>query len=236
MRFIALTALAVILAGGKALTQPATNAPVSTMTNTTPTFTTASSTKATNTPAIEADKKAWSFALSAYTYIVPDSREYVQPTFTVDRGGLHLEARYNYEDLDTGSAWVGYNFSFGEKLALELTPMLGGVFGNTSGIAPGYKFSLAYWKLELVSEGEYLVNTRDSAASFFYNWSELSVSPVDWFRVGVAVQRTKLYQSDFDVQRGFLVGFTYKKVSSTAYLFNPDASRPTLVLAVALSF
>jgi hypothetical protein len=29
--------------------------------------------------------------------------------------------------------------------------MLGGVFGDTTGIAPGYKGSLNWWKLELYS-------------------------------------------------------------------------------------
>ena len=47
------------------------------------------------------DDKAWSFSASAYTYILPDSGNYGQPTFTADRGWLHLEARYNYEALDT---------------------------------------------------------------------------------------------------------------------------------------
>ena len=78
----------------------------------------------------------------------------MQPTFTADRDWLHLEARYNYEALDTGSAWVGYNFSGGETVTWELTPMLGAVFGATDGIAPGYKGSLGWKKLELYSEGE----------------------------------------------------------------------------------
>ena len=187
-------------------------------------------------PPIETDARAWSCSASAYTYIVPDSREYVQPTFAANRGWLHLEARYNYEAIETGSAWVGYNFGSGEKLAWEVTPMLGGVFGDTAGIAPGYKLTLSYWKLELASEGEYLFDLRDSAGSYFYNWSELSVSPVDWFRVGLAAQRTRLYHTDLDIQRGFLVGFNYKQVSFTTYVFNPDASRPTIVLGLGFAF
>ena len=46
--------------------------------------------------------------------------------------GSIWRARYNYENLETGSVWVGYNLSGGEKLEWELTPMLGGVFGNTT--------------------------------------------------------------------------------------------------------
>ncbi len=202
-------------------------------------------TPATNAPAATQSAPAaveteagrpWAFAASAYTYFVPDSREYVQPTFAADRHWLHLEARYNYEDLDTGSAWIGYNFSLGEKLSLEFTPMLGGVFGNTTGLAPGYKGSLGWWLLELSSEGEYVFDTRRSSDSFFYTWSELSLAPVEWFRFGAVVQRTKLYATDFDIQRGFLVGFSYKQVDFTTYVFNPDARRPMIVLGLGVSF
>jgi hypothetical protein len=38
------------------------------------------------------------------------------------------------------------------------------------------------------------------------------------------------------VQRGFLLGFAYKKMNFTTYVFNPDASRPTLVLGLGLEF
>jgi len=187
-------------------------------------------------PAIEEGAKKWSFSASAYGYLVPDSRDYVQPTITADRDWLHLEARYNYEALDTGSAWVGYNFSGGKKLAWAVTPMLGGVFGDTAGIAPGYTGSLSWWKLELYSEGEYLFDTRDSSGSFFYNWSELTVAPMDWFKLGMVTQRTRAYQTDRDIQRGFLVGLSYKRVSFTTYVFNPDESKPTIVLALGVTF
>jgi hypothetical protein len=194
---------------------------------------------ATNAPPTVAEPeadKSWSFSASAYAYFVPDSREYVQPTFTADRDWLHLEARYNYENLETGSAWIGYNFGGGKKLTWELTPMLGGVFGNTTGIAPGYKGSLSWWKLELYSEGEYVIDTGHSSLSFFYNWSELTLAPVEWFRFGLVTQRTRAYQTDRDIQRGVLAGFSYKKLDLTAYVFNPDESRPTVVVAAGLSF
>ena len=193
---------------------------------------------ATNSPppAIENDAVEWSFSAYAYTYLVPDSRDYVQPTITADRNWLHLEARYNYENLETGSAWVGYNLGGGEKLAWEFTPMLGGVFGDTAGIAPGYKGSLSWWKLELYSEGEYVFDTRDASGNFFYNWSELTLAPVEWFRFGIVTQRTRAYQTDRDIQRGLLVGLSYKKVDFTTYVFNPDESSPIVVLAVGVNF
>ena len=44
------------------------------------------------------------------------------------------------------------------------------------------------------------------------------------------------YKTDRDIQRGLLVGFSYKKVDFTAYVFNPDEDKPTFVLAVGLNF
>ena len=190
---------------------------------------------ATNTPP-DASDKAWSFAVSAYTYFVPDDREYLQPTVTADRNRVHLEARYNYEALETGSAWVGYNFGGGDRLAWELTPMIGGVVGDTTGIAPGYKGSLSWLALELYSEGEYVFDARSSSDSFFYNWSELTLAPAEWVRFGLVTQRTRLYETDRDIQRGVLAGVSFKKASLTGYALNPDNGKPTIVVAFGLTF
>jgi hypothetical protein len=114
--------------------------------------------------------------------------------------------------------------------------MLGGVFGDTAGIAPGYKASLGWRKLELATEGEVVLDAGSSSDSFFYTWSELGLAPVDWFRFGIVVQRTKAYETEFDIQRGFLVGLAYKNASFTTYVFNPDASQPTVVLSLGVSF
>src|SRR5437588_11562521 len=90
------------------------------------------------------DETQWHYALSTSTYLVLNGRDYTNPNFAADRDWLHVEARYDYEALKTGSIWLGYSFSFGNKLVLEATPMLGGVFGDSTGIAPGYVLSLSY--------------------------------------------------------------------------------------------
>jgi len=181
-------------------------------------------------------ERSWSFAASVYTYLATDDQTYTQPTITADRNWLHLEARYNYEDLETGSVWVGSNISVGNKLSLEFTPMLGGVFGQTTGIAPGYRGSLSWWKLEIYGEGEYVFATDNSSDSFLYHWSELTFSPVDWFRFGMVTQRTRVYKSDRDIQRGPLVGFSFRQLDLAAYVLNPGDHNPTVVVAVAVKF
>jgi hypothetical protein len=175
----------------------------------------------------------WSGSASLFTYVVPDEANFVQPSVTLDRGWLHLEGRFNYEDLDTASMWIGRNFSVGERVTLEITPMAGVVVGNTDGVALGYSGSLAWRRLDLSSETEY-VFTPESADRFLYTWSELGWS-AGWFRGGLTVQRTRVYQTAFDIQRGVFAGITIGRAEVSTYLFNPDDS-PTVVVGVALTF
>ena len=187
-------------------------------------------------PAKQAESRKWEFEASATTYLLPDDREYIQPSFKADRGRLHLEARYNYEALRTGSLWAGYNFSVGDKVSFEFTPMIGGVFGDTNGVAPGFRTSLSWRRLALYSESEYVCNTEDRSSNFFYTRSELSYSPVDWFRFGLVGQRTRAYETELDLQRGPLFGFTYKRLNLGLYLFNLDREQKTTVFSVAVGF
>jgi hypothetical protein len=182
------------------------------------------------------EEQSWTLSASAYLYFVPESTDYVQPTVSADHDYLHLGARYNYENLRTASFWVGANFSGGEEVSWELTPMLGGVVGKTNGVAPGYQGHVSWWLLELSSEGEYVFDLEDGSNNFFYNWSELSLSPLEWFRFGLVAQRTRVFQNDRDLQRGLLAGFSYKKASLTTYVFNPDDAKPFVVVALAFSF
>ncbi len=202
---------------------------------------TATSARGQSTPppaqSAAAPEPAWSFSAVVSTYVLPDEANYAQPTVTAEHaGGLHLEARYNYEDQHTGSVWVGYTYGGGETIEWEIKPMLGGVFGNTTGVAPGYKGSVSWRMLAAYSEGEYVFDAGESTDSFFYSWSELTVAPVEWLRTGVVMQRTRAYKSDLDVQRGLLAGVTYRKLDVATYVFNPDDSGPTVVIAAGVSW
>ena len=184
----------------------------------------------------ESNDNAWSFAAAGYGYIIPHDQSYFSPTFRADRKSVHVEARYNYEDRKTGSLWLGYNVSFGEKLVLEATPMVGGIFGNTTGVAPGYLFTLSHKKISLYSEGEFVFDTKNSGGNFFYCWNEMAYSPTDWLRAGLASQRTRAYQTPLDVQRGFFAGVSHKRMDFTTYVFNVGWTDPTIVLAVGFKF
>ena len=114
--------------------------------------------------------------------------------------------------------------------------MIGGVLGNTAGIAPGYMASFAWKRIELSTEGEYVFDLRQKAGNFFYTWSELSYAPMEWWRVGLVAQRTKAYHTDLDIQRGVLIGLSGKRVDFTTYIFNAGWTDPTVVLSLGFTF
>jgi hypothetical protein len=180
-------------------------------------------------------KETWVFSALADGYFVPGEQGYVDPIFTADHCWLHLEARYNYEDLKTGSLFLGYNLNLtpAKNLDMTLTPMLGGVFGRTTGLAPAFVASLTYQKLNLWVSNEYVFDTGDHSSSYFYTWPQLTYTPVDWLHVGLVAQRTQAIQTD--IQGGFLFGLSHNKTEFTSYILDPG-SKPTVVLELGYNF
>ena len=137
---------------------------------------------------------------SAAVYILPEEENYVQPTVAADHGNWHLETRYNYEDRDAISGFLGWNFEFGSNVVLEVTPMLGAVVGTTDGVVPAVIADLTWKRLEFYIEGEYLIDGQDAANSFAYHWSEASVwiteqSAPAWSRSALASTRRRVTSS-----------------------------------------
>jgi len=176
----------------------------------------------------------WEFSAEADLYFT-DSFIFL-PIFSANREKLHLEARYNYEDLKTFSGWIGYNFYGGEEFEYFITPMVGAAVGRTDGIAPGLEFTLGYAGFELYSESEYLLDFASSEYNFFYSWTDLTYSPTDWLWFGISGQRTKLYQTDVEIDRGLIIGGSYKQVQITGYLYNPFTDDIFFMLALTTDF
>ncbi len=179
---------------------------------------------------------AWAFRFAAAGYFLPDDEDYVQPTITADRGALHLESRYNYEERNSMSAFAGWTFGFGRKFRLDLTPMFGAVAGERDGVVPGLELSFAAGPVEFYSEGEYVIDVHDTSDRFLYNWSELSVWPADWLRLGLVTQRTRVFNEPRDVQRGLLGGVSIGRLEAVAYWFNPGSTDRYFVTSFAFSF
>jgi hypothetical protein len=175
-------------------------------------------------PSSTADANRWAFSVTGSYYSFHDQQDFVLAVATAEKGPLHLEARANYEALDSGSLFAGWKFSGGKKLTYELTPILGAVFGQKEGIAPGFEAAAAYGVADFYIEAEYVRDLEVKEDSFTYAWSELGFSPFEWLRLGLVGQRTMVYQSDRDIQRGVFAQLMYRKMTLGLYVFNPDDS------------
>jgi hypothetical protein len=175
----------------------------------------------------------WEFSTDVNFYFIPEEF-FVLPVFRADKDKLHLEARYNYEDLETFSVWVGYNINGGKEFEYTFTPMIGGVAGLANGVAAGLEITLGFRRFELYSESEYMFDFE--IENFFYNWSDLTYSPTEWLWLGISGQRTRVYQSDLEVQRGLLLGGGYKNWELSTYFYNIGMDESFVIVTISANF
>jgi hypothetical protein len=177
----------------------------------------------------------WEFTTDLNFYFIPDDF-FVLPLFIADKNKLHLEARYNYEDRETFSGWVGYNFTGGTDFEYAITPMIGGVVGSSNGIGPGLEMTFVWKGFELYTESEYVFDFGTSENNFFYNWTDLSWAPKDWFWFGLSGQRTRVYQTGLDLQRGLLLGAGLEHLELTTYFYNPGLDEAFFLVTLTANF
>ena len=175
-------------------------------------------------------------AATGYWYAMRDQPDFVVGVATLDRGPVHLEARYNYEARDAGSAFLGWKFAGGDALTFEVTPIIGGLFGAARGVVPGFEASVAYGSLDAYIEAEYVRDSRDASASYYYAWSEIGWKPTSWLRVGLVGQRTRTVDNGRDLQRGAFVQFFVDKLTLGVYAFNPDSGARYVVAAIGARY
>ncbi len=177
----------------------------------------------------------WELGGDINLYLIPDET-FVLPVLRADKNKLHLEARYNYEDFETFSAWLGYNFIGGKKVEYFITPMVGAAVGLTDGVAPGLEFTFTRNRFELYGELEYLFDFESKEYNFLYAWTDLTYTANDWLYFGVSGQRTRLYETDLDIQRGLFLGAARKNWELTTYVYNVGFDDPFVLLTVSVNF
>ena len=133
----------------------------------------------------------------------------------------YAEGRYNYEELETFSFYVGKTFSQKSKLSYEVTPLLGGAIGTFNGLSTGLNIDLDYSRFYLSLQSQYSFSTDQRTNNFFFNWSEFVYQPLHWLYGGIAIQHTHLYNTGTSYESGLLVGFSYRNLAVPVYSFSP---------------
>jgi hypothetical protein len=67
----------------------------------------------------------WTLGVSLFWYVAPGAKNFWVVNASADHGPLHLEVRYHDELIGTGSALIGWNLEFGERIKLTLLPSVG---------------------------------------------------------------------------------------------------------------
>ena len=109
-------------------------------------------------------------------------------------------------------------------------------FTGAISVATGLEFTLSLGRFELYSEMEYLFDANTSENNFYYNWSDLTYSPTDWLWVGISGQRTRLYETDLDIQRGLILGGGWKNLELTTYFYNIGTDDHFILLTFTATF
>lgn len=176
----------------------------------------------------------WEFNVESNFYF--QDPFFILPVLKADYNRIHLEARYNYEELKTFSAWAGYNFSGGENFEYEIIPMAGFITGRIKGFAPGLRLTLGYSGFEFSSESEYVFDSESKENNYYYNFTDLSFSPADWLYFGLSLQRTRVYNTELEYQPGVLAGVSYENLDMTVYFFAPEDEDKYFLMSLSAGF
>ena len=185
---------------------------------------------------IDSVEKKWNFSAWAEYFVLPGEQDFFNPTFYARSDKLHFEGRYNYEDRNTASFWGGWRFKFGKGVKFVVVPMIGGVVGNTNGIAPGLELEIMYKKFDFYSESEHVFDFNTKENNFFYMYSELAFRPIKAIRTGMITQRTRLYETDRELNRGIFGEYYFGRFRVGAFYFNPFADDNFLIASFSVDF
>ncbi|MCU7550472.1 hypothetical protein OCK74_15230 [Chitinophagaceae bacterium LB-8] len=185
---------------------------------------------------IDSTSARWRFSAWAEMFFIPGEEDFFNPTFYARHKTLHLEGRYNYEDRNTTSLWAGRRFKFGKPVEFVIVPMAAIVFGNTNGMAPGLETEIMYKKFDFYSESEYLFDFKTQENNFFYLYSELAIRPIKPIRTGIMAQRTKLFESELELQRGIFAEYYFGRCRAGVFYFSPFSSDNFWIASFSVDF
>ena len=110
------------------------------------------------------------------------------------------------------------------------------VFGRLNGIAPGLETDLSYKIFEFNSQSEYLFDFSGKENDFAYTYLQLGATLLKNFSLGLAAQRTRLYKTSLDLQRGIYAGYSFHKLNAVFTYFNPFTDSYFFITTLSVNF
>jgi hypothetical protein len=152
-------------------------------------------------------------------------------------GNWYAEARYNYEDMETLSLYLGRSFTGDKRLSYSITPMLGASVGRFKGISTALNVDLEFEQFFFSAQSQYSMATPKGKGSedFFYSWSEAGFQPLNWLYAGASFQQTYTSYERL-LEPGVLVGFSFNRFSIPIYGFDLFNSSRYFIIGLTVSW
>ena len=108
--------------------------------------------------------------------------------------------------------------------------------GNDTGFRAGTRSNDYLGETRFLRRGRVRAENGEHANSYAYAWSELGFRMVDWLRIGIAGQRTRIYGDAREFQRGPFAQLTWGPVTVGGYWFNPGSNQQIFVGMLGTTF
>jgi hypothetical protein len=162
-------------------------------------------------------------ALEQYCYVQNQQPVVLVPVFYMqNKSNWRIEARYNYEELRSGSIYVGKKISRENKeVSWAVTPLAGLVVGKFTGGSLGVNMEVQRGKLFFCSQSQFSFTHSNAQNNFIFSWSELVLEPWPWIFFGTSLQYLKGTNRPMSTfEKGVVVGLNFRKWSFPVYAFN----------------
>ncbi|HEV8282901.1 MAG TPA: hypothetical protein VGQ09_01255 [Chitinophagaceae bacterium] len=172
-----------------------------------------------------------------YTYYGDGANVSQMPIISYEnKNHLYAQARYNYEDMQTVSLYLGRSFFKQGDFSYNLIPLAGAVTGRFNGGSLGLTTEFGYKNFFASSQSQYSFSYKNKYSNFFYTWAEAGFQPLKWLFGGISVQQTQVYNTTNQFESGLLIGFSFKKWSLPLYAFNPGSSKQYFILGINMEW
>ena len=133
---------------------------------------------------------------------------------------IYIEARYNYEEVETASIHIGRSLLF-NKDQLEIIPAAGFVFGGYTGLSAGLNINYETEKLSGFTQTQYCFSLNNKNDPFYFSWVGISTPVYKNLQLGASWQwlAQKKVHPSFDY--GPMLSFTKGIWGVEAYAYNP---------------
>jgi len=162
-----------------------------------------------------------------------------QQTFTLvpivyfqTRHNWYFEGRYNYEALNTASAYAGKVFEKKAAFSYSFNPVLGLVAGKFNGGSAGMNIEANYKKISFSSQSQFTFSLINRDQNFTYSWSELSYNAANFLEAGISLQQSGEYETKNKFDKGVFLKLECSRWTLPFYVFKKSGNEKFFVLSL----